>query len=201
MDRTDLKCHICELENMTHPEWVEHQHDEQHIKKIEIARIRQLFCKKCDVQCRFKAEYDKHCLTKRHLDGSLKMEDIFCNKCNIQCRSRTEWENHVKTYKHLKEKTEKVVKPKKERLKPEDIFCHKCETQCRTRPEWENHIKSNKHNKQETIIEYNCKKCEYTCGLKHLWDQHLKTKKHLHNNGETVPESVQQTSSEGIEIN
>ena len=190
----NYKCHICNMDGMIHEAWKEHNSSDEHHEKVSKLIRKKYYCKKCDYQFEDQRRYDRHCESNKHRFGQLTLDELYCHKCNTQCSNKAKWDDHIKTKKHLSNDVKKTE---------EELFCSKCNTQCHNDSEWEKHIQTKKHNTDRNQERF-CEACKCTQMTDHAWKIHLKTAKHIRNtitNGETVSESVQQTSSEDSESN
>jgi len=133
----DYSCNVCKLQFPSHSGYIDHvNNDKQHEKNHNAFIMNLWFCKKCDYQFESQRLFDRHCESKKHINGQLTSDDLFCNKCNTQCQNKAKWDEHILTRKHT---STKVVKSE------EDLFCNKCNTQCHNDYEMNKHVKTKKH--------------------------------------------------------
>jgi len=72
--------------------------------KERMMELDTLFCKTCDVQCKFLSHYTAHLITKAHAAkmNPESVKKLECVACNIGFRSKKEEERHLETPKHAK---------------------------------------------------------------------------------------------------
>lgn len=127
------------------------------------------YCDDCHYKCCKQSDWDKHCLTQKHLfrtgiepqKKTKKTHDFFCESCNFSCSKLSKWKTHIETNKHKK------FKPKIE------YMCEFCETSYKSKSGLWYHKQRclNKEDEKITqklitpilmvlLIQQNCKECE-----------------------------------------
>jgi len=167
-------CKTCSIENMNHEAWKNHfSNDKEHLRRVEEKVLKSLFCDKCEVQCKNRDQFERHCKTNTHKNPKVK---LYCEICEQKYRFNKEYLNHLETNKHKNKLTGSATKIQ--------LYCETCDQMFRFKQEFLNHLETNKHKKKLTNSQpetFECTKCEYICSIQHLWTQHCKTKKHNKN--------------------
>jgi hypothetical protein len=73
-----------------------------HTTHLTAVHLRNLYCEKCELQCRTEKELQIHCKTARHVNASKVMKDVTysCEKCNYSTPHKHVYQIHCKSKKH-----------------------------------------------------------------------------------------------------
>ena len=58
-------------------------------------------CEKCDFKTALKQNYDRHMLSKKHLQDDIQ-SDFACHLCDYNTKVKQNYDNHIKSNKHFR---------------------------------------------------------------------------------------------------
>ena len=136
-------CLVCQTKysmfGRTLEKFEEHLSSWEH--KIKVRRMEALFCKHCNLQCKYPSQLKSHNETKTHkrnVEPTLK-PDFNCSVCNIQCSSHKDYLRHRETKKHAKN-----LQPSESSSK---YHCEACNLTCKFPKQYKVHLTTAKHAK------------------------------------------------------
>ena len=142
-------------------------------------------CEKCNYCTTLKTNYERHLLSKKHLDDK---PNYTCNTCGYLAKTRQGFQRHLQTncrkepieytcdtcqYKTLcKQAYQKHLETKTHVNDKSKYSCESCGYLAPTKQAY------NRHNCSKEPILYNCIPCEYTTSSKQSYELHLLTQIH-----------------------
>jgi len=126
-----------------------------------------LKCEKCNYSTTFKHCFERHLLSKRHLEE--RINEYHCEKCKYTTSNKQNYERHLQSSSHLEEKTK-------------EFRCEKCNYTTTNKQNFEIHLKSKKHTEGKQKFEpIFCPCCEIQLCTSKQHIEHKNSIKHKQN--------------------